>query len=111
MVAQAERRSRTDSRIRCQGEKVREPDARREAATQTCDGRLRDFAYKPSGFSFREAGTVSANGLRMPETGFGPPRSLLINDAAALLGVSRRTIYYRIREGRLRTIRTKGGSQ
>ena len=38
-------------------------------------------------------------------------RSLLIDDAAQLLGVSRRTIYYRIREGRLRTIRTRCGSQ
>jgi excisionase family DNA binding protein len=34
-----------------------------------------------------------------------------VDDAAALLGVSRRTVYYRIREGRLRTIRTRGGSQ
>ena len=38
-------------------------------------------------------------------------RSVFVDDAAALLGVSRRTIYYRIREGRLRTIRTRGGSQ
>jgi excisionase family DNA binding protein len=38
-------------------------------------------------------------------------RSLLIDDAARLLGVSRRTVYYRIREGRLRTIRTRCGSQ
>ena len=38
-------------------------------------------------------------------------RSFLIDDAAQLLGVSRRTIYYRIREGRLRTIRTRCGSQ
>jgi excisionase family DNA binding protein len=38
-------------------------------------------------------------------------RSLLIDDAAELLGVSRRTIYYRIREGRLRTVRTRCGSQ
>ena len=38
-------------------------------------------------------------------------RSLLISDAAELLGVSRRTVYYRIREGRLLTIRTRGGSQ
>ena len=38
-------------------------------------------------------------------------RSLLIDDAAQLIGVSRRTIYYRIREGRLRTIRTRCGSQ
>jgi len=30
-------------------------------------------------------------------------RSLLIDDAAQLLGVSRRTIYYRIRAGRLQT--------
>ena len=32
-------------------------------------------------------------------------RSMLIGQAAELLGVSRRTIYYRIREGRLLTIR------
>ena len=38
-------------------------------------------------------------------------RSVTIDQAAQLLGVSRRTIYYRIREGRLRTIRTIGGSQ
>jgi excisionase family DNA binding protein len=38
-------------------------------------------------------------------------RSLLIEDAAVLLGVSRRTVYYRIREGRLETVRTIGGSQ
>jgi excisionase family DNA binding protein len=38
-------------------------------------------------------------------------RSFLIDDAARVLGVSRRTVYYRIREGRLRTIRTKCGSQ
>ena len=38
-------------------------------------------------------------------------RSLLIGQAAELLGVSRRTIYYRIQEGRLRTIRTRGHSQ
>ena len=38
-------------------------------------------------------------------------RSVTIDQAAQLLGVSRRTVYYRIREGRLRTIRTIGGSQ
>jgi excisionase family DNA binding protein len=38
-------------------------------------------------------------------------RTLLIEQAAALLGVSRRTVYYRIREGRLETIRTRCGSQ
>ena len=38
-------------------------------------------------------------------------RSLLIEDAAIVLGVSRRTVYYRIRERRLETVRTRGGSQ
>jgi excisionase family DNA binding protein len=38
-------------------------------------------------------------------------RSLLVMQAAEILGVSRRTVYNRIREGRLRTIRTRGGSQ
>ncbi len=38
-------------------------------------------------------------------------RSLMIDQAAELLGVSRRTIYYRIREGKLATIRTMCGSQ
>lgn len=52
----------------------------------------------------------------MPETTvpvFQPQlgRSVTIDQAAQLLGVSRRTVYYRIREGRLRTIRTLGGSQ
>jgi len=38
-------------------------------------------------------------------------RSVLLDHAAELLGVSRRTVYYRIREGRLTTIRTRSGSQ
>ena len=38
-------------------------------------------------------------------------RSVTIDQAAQLLGVSRRTVYYRIREGRLQTVRTLGGSQ
>ena len=38
-------------------------------------------------------------------------RSISIEQAAQLLGVSRRTVYYRIRDGRLRTIRSIGGSQ
>lgn len=46
-------------------------------------------------------------GVFQPQLG----RSVTIDQAAQLLGVSRRTIYYRIREGRLRTIRTIGGSQ
>jgi excisionase family DNA binding protein len=38
-------------------------------------------------------------------------RSITIDRAAALLGVSRRTIYNRISDGHLQTIRTRGGSQ
>jgi len=38
-------------------------------------------------------------------------RSVTIDQAADLLQVSRRTIYNRIREGKLLTIRTIGGSQ
>ena len=38
-------------------------------------------------------------------------RSVSLDHAAEVLGVSRRTIYNRIREGRLQTIRTLGGSQ
>jgi excisionase family DNA binding protein len=50
---------------------------------------------------------------QQPVPGFGPRigRSISLDQAAALLGVSRRTIYNRIRQGRLRTIRTLGGSQ
>jgi excisionase family DNA binding protein len=52
-------------------------------------------------------------GDHVPEKGFVPHigRSVSLDHAAALLGVSRRTIYNRIREGRLHTIRTIGGSQ
>ena len=49
---------------------------------------------------------VSAPGFQ-PRIG----RSVSLDHAAELLGVSRRTIYNRIREGRLQTIRTLGGSQ
>jgi excisionase family DNA binding protein len=38
-------------------------------------------------------------------------RSVSLDHAAQMLGVSRRTIYNRIRDGRLQTIRTLGGSQ
>ena len=37
--------------------------------------------------------------------------TVFVDHAADLLGVSRRTIYYWIRDGRLRTIRTINGSQ
>lgn len=51
--------------------------------------------------------------MASPSDGFEPRlgRSVSLDQAAQLLGVSRRTIYNRIREGRLQTIRTLGGSQ
>jgi excisionase family DNA binding protein len=53
---------------------------------------------------------ITSNGS---ETALEPRigRSVSLDHAAQLLGVSRRTIYNRIREGRLQTIRTIGGSQ
>ena len=50
---------------------------------------------------------------RAPDSSLGSRigRSVSLDHAAELLGVSRRTIYNRIREGRLQTIRTLGGSQ
>jgi excisionase family DNA binding protein len=45
------------------------------------------------------------------QTGPRLGRSVSIDQAAQLLNVSRRTIYNRIRDGRLVTIRTIGGSQ
>lgn len=51
--------------------------------------------------------TVSSNDAQFrPQLG----RSVSIEQAAQRLGVSRRTVYYRIRDLRLRTIRTIGGS-
>jgi excisionase family DNA binding protein len=38
-------------------------------------------------------------------------RSVLVEQAVELLGVSRRTVYYRIRDGVLRTVRAPCGSQ
>ena len=40
-----------------------------------------------------------------------PARSVFVGEAARILGVSHRTVYYRIREGKLRTMRTRCGSQ
>ena len=70
----------------------------------------------------RSVGTRRALGMAAPEAimaavapqrSFEPRigRSVSLDHAAELLGVSRRTIYNRIRDGRLQTIRTIGGSQ
>jgi len=50
---------------------------------------------------------------RPENTGVHPRlgRSVTIDQATRLLCVSRRTVYYWIRDGRLDTIRTLGGSQ
>ncbi len=50
---------------------------------------------------------VEALNIEEPKLG----RSVSLDHAAELLGVSRRTVYNRIRDGRLQTIRTRGGSQ
>lgn len=57
--------------------------------------------------------TYSAASGAASEPEFQPQvgRSVSIEQAAQLLAVSRRTVYYRIRDRRLRTIRTLGGSQ
>lgn len=57
--------------------------------------------------------TYGADSRAASEPEFQPQvgRSVSIEQAAQLLAVSRRTVYYRIRDGRLRTIRTLGGSQ
>jgi excisionase family DNA binding protein len=42
---------------------------------------------------------------------FSLPRSVSMAQAGTLLGISRRTVYYWIKEGRLQTMRTAMGSQ
>jgi excisionase family DNA binding protein len=67
-------------------------------------------------YRVREATTVAETATERALQGlhdFEPRigRSVSLDHAAELLGVSRRTIYNRIREGRLLTVRTLGGSQ
>ena len=52
-----------------------------------------------------QVSTASSSEFR-PQLG----RSVSIEQAAQRLGVSRRTVYYWIRDVRLRTVRTLGGS-
>ena len=65
---------------------------------------------EPLTYSYAEG---PSDGHRDSHLDFHPKvgRSVSIEQAAQLLGLSRRTVYYRIRDGRLRTIRTLGGSQ
>ena len=55
----------------------------------------------------QQATDTSPEAVSEPRIG----RSVSLDHAAQMLGVSRRTIYNRIRDGRLQTIRTPGGSQ
>ena len=55
--------------------------------------------------------SITADLERTPPTEMRLARSVSIEQAGHLLSLSRRTVYYRIREGRLQTIRTLGGSQ
>jgi excisionase family DNA binding protein len=68
----------------------------------------------PSG-SASEQSVLAAQAAhsRDAQQGFEPRigRSVSLDHAAELLGVSRRTVYNRIRDGRLHTVRTLGGSQ
>ena len=52
---------------------------------------------------------VASNQPAVPA--FPGPRSVSLEQACAALHVSRRTVYYLIKGGRLRTIRTQMGSQ
>ena len=50
----------------------------------------------------------AALGMRLLNTMM---KTVFVDEAAALLGVSRRTVYYRIQDGKLKTMRTACGSQ
>jgi len=70
----------------------------------TCSQSGAKSRAKPGNGNANRRGTVRALDARMAQ-------SLLLDQAAELLGVSRRTVYYRTRDGRLRTIRARCGSQ
>jgi len=72
----------------------------------TTSADLIEFDVHETGIELATTGHMSDGSCRL-----APARSFLVEDAAILLGVSRRTVYYRIREGKLRTIRTRCGSQ
>jgi len=63
---------------------------------------------QPKEFAMAES-TLDQVVAPVPEWRIG--RSVSLDHAAEILGVSRRTIYNRIRDGRLMTIKTIGGSQ
>ncbi len=68
--------------------------------------------YNALAFPVRTAARMSHNEtIDLSDCSTLSTRTLLIDDAAAALGVSRRTVYYRIRDGKLRTVRTRCGSQ
>jgi excisionase family DNA binding protein len=86
----------------------------RFAATTWRNGRLGiDPAMRGRGVEPMDTQGTPVPSSNSPAHRFEPRigRSVSLDQAAQLLGVSRRTIYNRIREGRLQTIRTLGGSQ
>ena len=76
---------------------------------QDVAGIIRFTSSTGIGHAIRRAMETTATTSETLEPRIG--RSVSLDHAAQLLGVSRRTIYNRIREGRLQTIRTLGGSQ
>src|SRR5438128_321914 len=73
------------------------------------------MAHRRPPWNFRQAGIGRKTRRSRPapfvRCGSAMLRSVLVDQAAELLGVSRRTVYYRIREGRLTTFQTKCGSR
>jgi excisionase family DNA binding protein len=68
--------------------------------------------HRPGYLQWQEAEmAIAADTESAPFTEMRLARSVSIEQAGNLLNVSRRTAYYRIRDGRLQTIRTLGGSQ
>src|SRR5262245_62440740 len=83
------------------------------ASTRSCGRRRREWWTFSKQRGERGGGTAFAPFRHMSNSldPLAARRSVFVEDAATLLGVSRRTVYYRIREGHLQTIRTRCGSQ
>jgi excisionase family DNA binding protein len=81
--------------------------------TRGCSGIRRAFGQPETHRMDTTDTSSSASSASSPSNGLAPRigRSVSLDHAAQILGVSRRTIYNRIRDGRLQTIRTLGGSQ
>src|SRR3979411_412769 len=83
------------------------PMVSRQLRYPTMAGTLRALMEEYWRLSDMASSERASEGSLEPRIG----RSVSLDHAAELLGVSRRTIYNRIRDGRLQTIRTLGGAQ